>query len=248
MCRPYSGLSADDRTVLQNIFNAYESTCMASKQSNYPEFPLRPHTDLFTYMNEYSSTHKMLIEYFKVIPEFQNFVIEDKIYLIRSQFGLINNINEAIVHPGVSSNLVVSLINIFGARLADRLLRSIRRIESFAVDPIVLKLLLIIVAFSSGNHRYRNGANVGDVCHNSLTIFAAQNAYIEKLWKYLRSRMSNELEAVKYFNKLIQFLLDLLEVHMLVDGYISDLSNEIEQMEPLMRSMWPSSTTTPVEA
>ncbi len=47
------------------------------------------------------------------------------------------------------------------------------------------------------------------------------------------------MNAVKLFDKLIQFLLYLLEVHLLVDGYINNLPSEINQMEPLMQSMWP---------
>jgi hypothetical protein len=77
------------------------------------------------------------------------------------------------------------------------------------------------------------------ICEDTLSIYYAQNIYVELLWKYILSRSSTELNAVKFFNKLIQFLLYLLNVHSLVDGYINNLSNEIEQMEPLMQSMWP---------
>jgi hypothetical protein len=77
------------------------------------------------------------------------------------------------------------------------------------------------------------------ICEDTLSIYYAQNIYVELLWKYILSRSSTELNAVKFFNKLIQFLLYLLNVHLLVDGYINNLSNEIEQMEPLMQSMWP---------
>jgi hypothetical protein len=50
------------------------------------------------------------------------------------------------------------------------------------------------------------------------------------------------------FDKLIQFLLYLLEVHLLVDGYINNLPSEIGQMEPLMKSMWPKSSNTEVNS
>jgi len=197
------------------------------------------HTNLFTYLNEYSFTHKVLIEYFKIIPEFNSLCLNDRICLIRNQFGVINNINEAIVHPGVSANLVVSLSNIFGIYLTNRLLQCIERIQIFTYDSILLKLLLIIISLSSGNYRNRNDTGMDQICEDTLSIYYAQNIYVELLWKYILSRSSNQLNAVKFFDKLIQFLLYLLNVHLLVDGYINNLSNEIEQMEPLMQSMWP---------
>jgi hypothetical protein len=197
------------------------------------------HTNLFTYLNEYSFTHKVLIEYFKIIPEFNHLSINDRICLIRNQFGVINNINEAVVHPGVTTNLVVSLSNIFGIYLANRLLQCIERIQIFTYDSILLKLLLIIVTLSSGNYRNRTDNDMDQICDEPLLIFTAQNIYVELLWKYILSRSSTDLNAVKFFNKLIQFLLYLLEVHFLFDGFINNRSNEIEKMEPLMQSMWP---------
>jgi hypothetical protein len=212
---------------------------MTTKSSSFSRFPSIQHTSLHTYLNEYSNSHQSLIKYIKHIPEFNGLSINDRICLIRNQFGLINNINEAIIHPGVTTNLVVSLSNVFGVHLANRLLQSIERIQIFASDAILLKLLLIIVTFSSGNHRNRNDTDIDQICDDTLSIFAAQNIYVELLWKYILSRSSTELNAVKMFDKLIRFLLYLLEVHLLVDGYINNLPNEIDQMEPLMQSMWP---------
>ena len=199
-------------------------------------------------MNEYSSSHKVLIEYFKFIPEFNNLCINDRVCLIRNQFGVVNNINEAIIHPGTTTNLVVSLSNVFGISLADCLLQCIERIQLFTSDTILLKLLLIVVGLSSGNHRNRNDADMNQICSDTLSIFTAQNIYVELLWKYILSRSSTKFHAVKLFDKLIQFLLYLLNVHMLVDGYINNLPNEVDQMEPLMQSMWPSSKSDEINS
>ena len=152
---------------------------------------------------------------------------------------MVNNINEAIIHPGITTNLVVSLSNIFGVDLASRLLQSIERIRPFACDILLLKLVLIVVALSSGNHRNRSDTDMDQICEDTLSIFTAQNVYVELLWKYIRSRALSEAHAVKIFDQLIQFLLHLFSVHLLVDGYINNRINEINQMDPLMQSMWP---------
>lgn len=241
-------LSQSDQNRLQNIFNIYESTCIRAKDTHYPYFPLIRHTNLFAYLNEYSASHKVMIDYFKCIPEFNNLSLSNRVCLIRNQFGMVNNINEAIIHPGITTNLVVSLSNVFGVDLANRLLQSIERIRPFASDILLLKLVLIVVALSSGNHRNRTDTDMDQICEDTLSIFAAQNVYVELLWKYIRSRSSNEIHAVKMFNQLIQFLLHLFNVHLLVDGYINNRINDIDQMEPLMQSMWPKPNNDQIDS
>ncbi|CAF0759143.1 unnamed protein product [Adineta ricciae] len=244
--RNYLRIHTSDQANIQNIYNAFESTCIAPRQSQYPEFPCVVHTNLCTFLNEYSKSHKVLIEYFKRLPEFDSLRLRDKIYLVRNHFGNVNNIYEAIIHPGVSANLAVSFINIFGISLANRLLQSIERIQEFSYDPVILKLFLTVTAFSSGNLRNRCDLIFDYDPDTSLSIFAAQSVYIELLWKYIMSRSSTTADAVRYFNRLVQFALYLLNVHLMVDGYITNMTEEIEQMEPLMKSMWPSAKNTNV--
>jgi hypothetical protein len=49
---------------------------------------------------------------------FNRLSIEDKIRLVRNQFGIVNNINEGIIHSNVTTNLIVSLSNVFAVHLA----------------------------------------------------------------------------------------------------------------------------------
>ena len=232
-------LSFSDQIHLRNIFNVYESTCIRGRDSHCPDFPLIKHTNLFAYLNEYSFSHKFLIDYFKCIPEFNQLSLNNRVCLIRNQFGMVNNINEAIIHPGITTNLVVSMSNVFGVHLANRLLQSIERIRPFACDHLLLKLVLVVVALSSGNHRNRTDTDMDQICEDTLSIFTVQNVYVELLWNYIRSQSVSEVHAVKIFDQLIQFLLHLFDVHLLVDGYINNRVHDINQMDPLMQSMWP---------
>jgi hypothetical protein len=95
---------------------------MTAKSSSYLDFPSMQHSSLHTYLNEYCNTHQSLIEYVKRVSEFNKISIQDKIRLLRNQFGFINNINAALVYPGVSTNLFVSLSNVFGDYLANHVL------------------------------------------------------------------------------------------------------------------------------
>ncbi|CAF4876050.1 unnamed protein product, partial [Rotaria sp. Silwood1] len=133
--------------------------------------------------------------------------------------------------------------NIYGIHITNRLLKSIERIVPFTNDPIILKILLVIGALCSGNYRNRNDNEMDQICNDTLSIYYAQNVYVELLWKYILSRSSNDFDAVKFFDKLVQFLLYLLDVHLLTDGFINNQVHEIQQMEPLMQSMWPKPST-----
>jgi len=44
---------------------------------------------------------------------------------------------------------------------------------------------------------------------------------------------------VKFLNKLIMFILYVQRLDLCIDGYISSLHDEVKQMEPMMRNMWP---------
>jgi len=114
--------------------------------------------------------------------------------------------------------------------------------QFFTCDSIILKLLLIIVPLSSGNYRNQNVSDTNYICTDTLSIYFAQNIYVELLWKYILSRSLTELNVVKFFDKFIQFLLYLLNIHLLVDDYVNNLPIEIEKMEPLIQSVWPQSS------
>jgi len=74
-------------------------------------------------------------------------------------------------------------------------------------------------------------------------IFDGQNVYVELLWRYILSRLPSEQDAVIFFNKLILDLLFIMRVTFAMDDQIYSSPNEIDQMEPLMQSMWPKSNT-----
>ncbi len=76
------------------------------------------------------------------------------------------------------------------------------------------------------------------VYDDPLVISAGQNVYVELLWRYLLSRLPSEQDAVKFFNKLVLDLLLLQRTCIFVERHISNLDHEIDQMNPLMQSLW----------
>jgi len=232
-------ISLSDQTLLTNIFSAYERTCIATKVVQCPAFPSSKHSTLHTFLSEYSERQKALVKYFKLVPEFDRLSMTDKIRLIRNNFCFTLPINEATLSTDISQQLLDSVSVLFYPNISVQLIECIKLVHSYANDRSLLKLLLIIKSLSNGINRYRHDTDMNGIYDDSLTIFSAQNIYVELLWKYLITRFPSELDVVKFYNKLIRDLLFVQRVCFIADSYINNLTDEIQQMEPLIQSMWP---------
>ncbi|CAF5010885.1 unnamed protein product [Rotaria sp. Silwood1] len=232
-------LSSSDQVRLVNIFNAYEKTCTVAKNTTLKNLPTVQHTSIHEFINEMSSEFLISIEYLKLIPEFNNLIMDDKVRLIKNHIGTIVHINEPLMLPVPPSNLIGTWINIFNFDTTKLLMKRHQIIQQYIIDPILLKIVLIILVLSSSNCRNINHIDVNLICDDPLSIFLAQNIYVELLWKYILSHSLNEQHAVKYLNQLMMFILFAQNLHMEIDDYINHFKHEIKQMEPMMQSLWP---------
>ena len=164
-------LSPADQVVLANIFHAYENTCIVARNIQFQFFPVVQHTSIHEFFNEVALLFPVFIAYFKHIPEFANIHMDDKLRLVKNHFGVILNINEPLMHPVTSCNLIATWTNIYGADLAGRLLKRNQILEQFLYDPILLKLLLIILVLSSSNARMLESTDIDDICDDPMTIY-----------------------------------------------------------------------------
>lgn len=231
-------LTTNDQMLLTNIMAAYDRACSKKNVQNLC-FPSREHSCPHTFFNEYQDREISLIEYFKLIPEFNRLSIQDKIRLVRNHFGTMYYINEPVLAPYKSNNLVASIRKSFHGNLALRMIHSIDLMFSYVHDPVLLKLVLIVRSLSSSINRYRNDTDMDRIYDDTKLIFAGQNVYVELLWKYVLYRSASERDAVKFFNKLVMDILSIQHTYLMSDYYLYCLQDEIDKLEPLMKSMWP---------
>lgn len=231
--------------LLTNIFSAYEQTCVATKVSESPMFPKIQHTSLHAFLNEYITRQVALVKYFKRIPEFDRLSITDKIRLIRNHFCITMAINEATLSTNISAKLITTVKSLYEPDASSQLIKCITLIHAYTNDRMLLKLLLIVRALSSGINRNLDNTDTDRIYDDSLAIFSAQNIYVELLWRYLMSRFPSEFYVVKFYNKLVRDLLFTQRVCFLIESRITMLPNEIQQMHPLIQSMWPTSSNDP---
>lgn len=232
-------LSSIDQTVLTNVFHTYENTCVIAQNTTLKSFPVVAHTSMHGFVNEMSSEFEVSISYIRMVPHFHKLTIDDKVRLIKNHIGTIIHINEPLMHPVAPTNLILTWNNLFGLEITKELLKRHRIIEQYMVDPIVLKIILIILVLSSGNSRNTNEIDMDVICDDTLSIFAAQNVFVELLWKYILSRSANERSAVKFFNRLMMYILYTQSLHLRIDDYVNSLKQEIQKMKPIMQNMWP---------
>jgi hypothetical protein len=138
----------------------------------------------------------------------------------------------------VSNILITSFKNVYGPILSNEVRQGVERIFPYTYDPIILKLVLIIETLASCVNRYNSGSSMMHVYDDPLVISAGQNVYVELLWRYLLSRLPSEQDAVKFFNKLVLDLLLFQRISLSVERHVSNLDHEINQMNPLMQSLW----------
>ncbi|CAF1492211.1 unnamed protein product [Rotaria magnacalcarata] len=234
-------ISPSDQTLLTNICSAYERTCIAAKVEQSPSFPSLKRASVHTLLNDYTERQKAVVKYFKLIPEFDQLSMCDKIRLIRNHFCITLSINEATLSSDISPKLMDSIAILFKPEISSSLAQSIKLLHSYNTDRMLLKILLIIKSLSSGINRFINEADMDQIYEDTLAVFAAQNIYVELLWRYLLSRFPSELYAIKFYNKLIRELMFVQRVCFMTESYIYSLTNEIQQMNPLIKSMWPIS-------
>ena len=191
-------------------------------------------------LNEYTDRQKALVKYFKLVPEFDALSIFDKIRLIKNHFCVTLTINEAVLATDISQNLLDSIAMMFDNTLATSLGQCIQLVHNYTSDRLLLKLLLIVRSFSSDINRCRNDIDMDRIYDDTLAIFKAQNIYTELLWRYLLSRLPSEVHVVKFYDKLIRDLIYVQRVCFMTESHINQLTGEIQQMEPLIQSMWPT--------
>lgn len=238
---PFQHMSPIDQTRLTNILSAYERTCIATKMNQSPAFPVCKHSSIHAFLSEYSERQKSLVKYFRLLPEFTQFSINDKIRLIRNNFSMTLSINEAALSTNISQHLIDSVSMLYSASLSAQLIQCIKILHSYIYDRTLLKLLLTIQSFTSGIHRNIYDVETDRVYDDTRTIFVAQNVYVDLLWKYLLTRFPTEIDAVRFYDQIIRDLLFVQRVVFMTDSFVLNHSNEIQLMEPLIKSMWPAS-------
>lgn len=84
--------------------------------------------------------------------------------------------------------------------------------EKFLItDPIVVRLWVVILFFSSPLHYHEEGPTLTPILKKKQLVRQTQNAYVTLLWKYLLHRYG-DYEAVRIFSNLMRVYIKMQTV------------------------------------
>ncbi len=202
---------------MNNITNAYQLVADQSESLHINQYTL-PAT-LIEFLNEQCKIHQSLISFYKLIPEFNEIDIEDRVLLIKFNIHQIVHL-QCILIQNFQEN---PLLGKYMSRWIDKnfhnqMSRTRRYFHRFIEHPLVLKLAIIVLIFSfylstpSDIDRF-------DEYKNSRKLYELQNYYTTILWRYL-NHVFEEKEAIHALEIIVmqilryQKLMTALETHV----------------------------------
>lgn len=240
-------ITPTDWTRIEQIQHAYRESIILNKVIGVPSFPATQHIhttlELIRIPTYLASIR--LITFFKNIPEFNSFDLDDRVILVKynllavvfMHMVLIYNPNNDIYHESNTEDPIFQgkdWIEILGNEFYHDLTNVTKKILNFINnDHIVVKIILLLILFTKGFCGY-------DIVHeptltNYSIVLQTQNLYLELLYKYCLHRYGLK----KTLNLVTKILLQLLSVQRLaihLKDYVHDHINA-SQLSPLMQSV-----------
>jgi hypothetical protein len=246
-----SPLSSEDLIKIQQIQQAYtDSVRLTSLSPEIPSYPrsvrLTQASDMINFPANVLATR--LITYFKLLPEFASLNEHDKLILtkyntfalefIRSALNY-NSLTDTYHEPNTDDCVFAGrdLIHCFSLYQYERSTHCVRSLVNASVnDRLLLQVLLIIMLFSKGSAICTDIDEMEPVAQNILSIYQAQNIFIDLLWKYCENKFGYS-KTIDIWLKLVVASMDAhLQAYSTRHGYVK-VDSVADHLSPLMKSV-----------
>ncbi|CAF4202347.1 unnamed protein product, partial [Rotaria sordida] len=227
-------LHDDDRILLNNINNAYESVVDKNDCSFINKYTSS--TSFTQFINDERIVHETLIKFLKLIPEFKQLDIHDQILLIKSNFINIIHLHRILIEnfqdcPNIGKHMSKWIDKDFHNQMA----RTRQYFYRFINYPILLKLTLIVFIFSINLSASCNNNQTYDY-NNKRILYEFQNYYITILWRYL-NYLFNEKQAIRAMETIVTQILRYQLLMVIMENSIRQ-SPDCNQFHSLMQSIF----------
>ncbi|CAF1396622.1 unnamed protein product [Adineta ricciae] len=232
-------LSTTDQTLLTNILRAYDQNSDTIGYRTVIKMRDNDTISLQKLMNSVSGTYLAIVNYFRLIPEFNTLPIQVKAALLKSNLNQIIRLNSAIIiHAagGREDPDRLALRHTFPADLYRELSRCAIDLFPFVYDPLFMKLILVVLIFSTSlSIRF----TVGQSIIYPKNLIAIQDIYIELLWRYILYRSTSYRQSVRLLTTFITRLLHSQVISEKLTEHINKASpDQGNLLEPIMKAMW----------
>ncbi|CAF0882069.1 unnamed protein product [Didymodactylos carnosus] len=230
-----SSLTQDDWCHLNNIFILYDQK---AKPVVLNRHSLNT-TTINEFVNKKSVWVMQLLSYFKQIPEFQKINVDDQVLLTKYNFRVLIPINLALIRYKLASTTSPSdhidfMISVHGKELYQNMRKNVLSISLFQHDPMIIKLMLIIMLFSGCLLTTTSQMEINSF-QNIYQIYTAQNFYAKLLWCYMEY-VFGESGAIVAFS---MFISRCLRIQLVSNDVHSCLKRQLnlDDILPLMQSV-----------
>lgn len=233
-----SVLSSKDRMRLNNITHCYDQYTGEPSISKYSA----PREVLSLHLHDFYNRKKPVIinfiNYFKHLPEFQQLNVDDQVLLIKQNTHLLLPLNYALLKAPIHSQFRYTYIQTIGC-IDNINLHSMYTYLSNSfllfvnIDPLIVKLLIIILFFTITNTQSTNFETIDYKQFEFIRYI--QSSYVELLWMYMIEQCG-EINARKLFTNIIMKFLHLQLAIDRIDSIIR-LNNDIQHVDVLLKSV-----------
>jgi hypothetical protein len=193
-------------------------------------------SSLTKFMNEESVNHQSLIYFYKHIPEFKQFDIDDQVLLIKCNMIDVIHLHHIILQnfeepPQMGTHMSKWISEDFHLQMSG----TRHKFDRFMKYPLILKIALIVFVFSI-NLSTPCGSSRWMTYKNIKQLNQTQNFYTSLLWRYL-NYLFDEKEAVRSMQVIVTQILRY-QILMITMGEIIQKSGQEDMFTPLMQSIF----------
>ncbi|CAF1107315.1 unnamed protein product [Adineta steineri] len=230
----HRNLSADDKTLLNNIICAYKYGADQADSSHVNRYTSS--SSLTQFINDESINHKSLIYFYKHIPEFRQLDTDDQVLLIKCNMVDIIHLHLVIVQNFHENSKMAEHMSQWISLDFHRQMSGTRqKFDRFMKYPAILQIALIVLIFSF-NLSTPRGSSESMNYISKRKLYESQNYYVSLLWRYL-NYLFDEQEAIRSMVLIVMQILHYQVLMTIMDEMLQKSGME-DMLNPLMQSIF----------
>jgi len=241
--------------MLSNILRAYDTYSIVAQVcqtiDNLSTLPVESQLTVIKPLEIVSQIFTSIQLFISSLPDFRILTINEQTSLLeRNLYSIIGFYSTLFFrNTGIFQNVkyMEAFTTIYGSEMM-LLAKNVN--ERLDPDSTLIKLILIVFAFSSNGFILKKHENMGrdGLLFGTFRLFGSQNVYLELLWKYMVYRYGYN-ESVLRFSRFIQIYVCILkklaiinennEAHQnMVDGIIEKIKQSLTKNENEQIPLW----------
>ncbi|CAF0719310.1 unnamed protein product [Adineta steineri] len=205
------------RTLLSNILHSHDIFSTMSQMlltvNNLPTLSVETHSNVINPIEIINQMFISMQSFISSSPDFRVLTVSEQTSLFeRNLPGVVAFYSTLFFrHTGILR--IPEYFNAFITIYGSDIMLSLRHtIEQLDPDPTLVKIILIILAFSSNCLIVNTNKTMkrDSLLDGTFRLLGSQNVYVELLWKYLISKYGYD-ESVLRFARLIQIFLCIIK-------------------------------------